>query len=382
MRRRITPFLCLAATWVVAGTAFAQDIGATGNGNWGDPSTWTTGTVPGTPNNVYIGSTYPAGAAATATVTLTAVASANSVYLGSSGSGTSGTLNLGNNYLEISSGLFIGSNGVYFGGTGVLQEGPSGWFTALSAYIYSGNALSFGASDAVGVLSLYGGSTATTAATGNVSSSVGVNEGSVLHLGADLSLGSLVIRDAGSMVDAHHFGISVAGQLLLDGTSPGGLINAGAMQVDSLLMANGSTLTLHGGDLINTSISLTGDSVLTVQQANGMGLTFNGTSTGSLSIDPSHLDLVFTSTGWDFRWPDPAGGGNWISTIDGLIGSGAIVLDLPAGYSYEVVDQGGYTSINGVAGAAVPEPSSLVLAAMAAAGIVVWRRWPRSRSRR
>ncbi len=51
-------------------------------------------------------------------------------------------------------------------------------------------------------------------------------------------------------------------------------------------------------------LSLTGGSTLTVQQTNGMGLTFAGSSASDLTIDPSTMNLVFTSTApnnWDFR---------------------------------------------------------------------------------
>jgi hypothetical protein len=72
MRSRITSLLCLVATWAVAGTASGQDTGAKSNGNWETATIWTGGAVPGSSNNVYIGSTHPTGAAATATVTLTA----------------------------------------------------------------------------------------------------------------------------------------------------------------------------------------------------------------------------------------------------------------------------------------------------------------------
>jgi hypothetical protein len=65
------------------------------------------------------------------------------------------------------------------------------------------------------------------------------------------------------------------------------------------------------------------------------------------------MDLIFDAAGWDFRWQDPAVGGNWISTIDGMILSGQIVVTAPDGYS--VVDQGGYTYIQSNA---VPEPAS------------------------
>ena len=120
-------------------------------------------------------------------------------------------------------------------------------------------------------------------------------------------------------------------------------------------------------------LSLTGGSTLTVQQTNGMGLTFAGSSASDLTIDPSTMNLVFTSTApnnWDFRWKDPATGGNWVGTIDSLIGS-QITLSLLPGETYQVGDSNGYTYIYGVAGQSVPEPSSLVLAGIATAGVAI-----------
>jgi hypothetical protein len=51
-----------------------------------------------------------------------------------------------------------------------------------------------------------------------------------------------------------------------------------------------------------------------------------------------------------------------------MIASGQIVVTAPQGY--QVFDQGGYTYI----GTSVPEPSTWILAACAAAGIMVARR--------
>ncbi|HVU87632.1 MAG TPA: PEP-CTERM sorting domain-containing protein [Pirellulales bacterium] len=55
-----------------------------------------------------------------------------------------------------------------------------------------------------------------------------------------------------------------------------------------------------------------------------------------------------------------AGGGNWVSTLNGMIASGQITLSLPQNGIYSVFDQGGYTYI----ATAVPEPESMMLAGM------------------
>lgn len=153
MRSIVKPIVFVSAAWVViAATAFAQDTGATSNGNWNDPTIWTGGVVPNSSNNVYIGSTYPSGTASTATVTLTASATAGSVTLGD-GSGTSGTLNLLGNTLAISGGLNLGS----FSGQGTLIEGD-GSFTSNNVFVQNGNFLAFGSNDGTAYLNLSGGS--------------------------------------------------------------------------------------------------------------------------------------------------------------------------------------------------------------------------------
>ena len=124
--------LLMAAAAMFMGTAaaFAQDTGTSTSGNWEDGAIWTSGTVPGSSNNVFIGSMYPAGSAATATVTLTTSESAGNVYLGYGNNGGTGTLDLGNNSLTIAGTLYIGQNG----GTGILQEGAGGSFTAQGCF--------------------------------------------------------------------------------------------------------------------------------------------------------------------------------------------------------------------------------------------------------
>src|SRR5262249_5151863 len=157
----------LLVVLLLVGTSLpAQNTGAKTNGNWEATSTWTTGTIPGSSNNVYIGSSVPpapTGTAATATVTLTANESANNVFLGA-GTGGTGTLNLGGNKLTVGTALNIGTTVA----TGVLNEG-GGSFTSGSVDVER-SSLTFGSADVTGSL-IVGqgdlGGTATTVATGN-----------------------------------------------------------------------------------------------------------------------------------------------------------------------------------------------------------------------
>ncbi len=497
MRKSIGSFLTLLAAMWAAGPVLAQDTGAVNpSGNWATASNWTGGTVPGASNNVYIGSTYPTGAASTATVTLTANESASNVYLGN-GSSTSGTLDLGGNTLKITNSLVIGQNS----GTGTLNEG-GGSFTATNAYVENGNSLTFGAKDAVGYLELDSKTTATTAALGNVTGGVGVFGGSTLNLGAALNLtGNLDVRDTGTVVNLNGNAVTANTILLgyyngsavtlnrggaggtltatnlevgntsfnllatdkvtnyyltnaqttlnsdvaylqldskstatttasgnvtggvgvfggstlnlgadlnltgnLDLRDTGTTLNAnghaitadtlyagnynssavtltdlGKVTLNDLFVNNGTSLTLHGGDVIGNQLTLSGNSILTVDQVGGTGLTLNGTSLSNLTIDPSQMDLVFTSTtpgSWDFRWKDPSST-NWISTLDTMIKDGQIVLS--GATTYSVVDQNGYTYIEGYTTQSVPEPSSIVLMCLAGAGMAAGAAWRRRR---
>ena len=239
MYRRIC--LALLGTAILSlGTASAlAQTGAKTSGNWNDPTIWTGGAVPGSGDLAFIGSTFPLGSASTATVTLTQNESADTVFLGYSNSGGLGTLNLGSNTLTIGGG---GLNLGVSGGSGQLLEGPGGSFSASSVSIYNGNTLSFGTGDTAAILFL-SGSTATTAATGNLTGNVSVTQGSTVNMGANMSLpttATLDVEDTGSIVHMNSYNIS-AGTIQLGvnsgaavtidrGTTPGSL-TANALEV-------------------------------------------------------------------------------------------------------------------------------------------------------
>ena len=295
------------------------------------------------------------------------------------------TLNMGGHSL-LTGTLYLG----YYGSSSVTLE-DRGTITAGTLNLGNAQAFTFGAADSVGFLNLNGGSSVTTAAVGNVIFGVNVNDGSTLTLGANLSTSFynngtsnyVNIQDSGSEFDAQGHAITTNNLYLgWNGTAPVNVINLGQVTLINLYVGNGTALTLHGGDVINSQIDLQNGSVLTVQQTNGIGLTLNGTSSSNLTIDPSSMDLVFTSTAldnWDFRWRDPSSTSNWISTIDSMIHDGQIVLSLLPGQSYQVADSGGYTYIYGIGGASVPEPSSIVLLCMGTLGAVVVTKWQRKR---
>jgi hypothetical protein len=216
---------------------------------------------------------------------------------------------------------------------------------------------------------LTGGSSITTTATGSITIDAEVLSGSSLTLGANLTNSQVNVQDAGSSLNANGYSINTGNFFVgSNGTSAVSVTNLGQVTANTLDLANGSMLTLHGGDTIINTINLSGGSVLTVDEANGIGLTFTGTPATSLSIDPSMMDLVFTEGGWAFRWQDPTTG-NWISTLESMIADHQIMLTLPAGETFQLSDSGGYTYISAVTAAAVPEPSSLVLALLALVGV-------------
>ncbi len=69
-----------------------------------------------------------------------------------------------------------------------------------------------------------------------------------------------------------------------------------------------------------------------------------------------------------------------MSTIDAMIASGQLVINLPTS-EYFVLDQGGYTYISTYI-STVPEPTSLVLACVGGAGIIAGMKWRRRRAAR
>ena len=251
-----------------------QDTGATKSGDWNKSTTWTGGSVPGSSNNVYIGSTYPSGGRCTATVTLTQSQSANNVYLGY-GSGADGTLKLEGHALTITNSLVIG----YDGGTGVLKE-DGGTFSAASAYVEHGNSLTFETNDVVSYLQLSGGSSATTAASGNVSNGADILSGSELTLKTDTTLsGSLNVQDSGSVLNMKGNSLSATSLYLgWNGTSAVSVDNRGALTLSNLYVGNGMTFNVTASDSVTTA-------------------NFGGGSNTTLHSDVVNLNLTGGSTG-------------------------------------------------------------------------------------
>jgi hypothetical protein len=234
----------------------------------------------------------------------------------------------------------------------------------------------------VSYLQLESGSTAATTAGGNVAGNVYVFSGSTLNLGANLNLsGVLDVRNANTVVNGNGFNVS-ATQFFAGWNDTGTVTvnNLGLLNVSSYFSDHNSTVAIHGG-VISSSINLNHSSILSVLQTNGLGLTLNGNTLGNLSIlNQSQMDLIFSGTGWDFRWADPAAG-NWVSTLNGMIASGEIAITVPQGDTYSVYDQAGYTYVAIVSG--VPEPTVLALGSLAAVGTGVgltWRRWRRRKA--
>jgi hypothetical protein len=258
---------------LVTGIARAGDYGAKTNGNWISSSTWTPAGVPSLNDNAYIGSTYPGGSAATATVSLTQDQQANAVLLGY-GTGTSGTLELGNSKLTANA-VYLGFNG----GTGIVTRGTGSF--DVGALRLSGSTLVMSASDKTrgslgdGLFLSYG-SSVTTAATGNVSNVVRVQSGSTLTLGADLYAGALTnsytieLSGADSTLDAQFHKIttedlSIGWEYVNNFRVPGShvvrFVNRGDLDVKSLFVANqGFDLTatdrVDGFGLSNGSTNL------------------------------------------------------------------------------------------------------------------------------
>jgi len=250
--------------------------------------------------------------------------------------------------------------GYYDGQPTTLNRGGS-TATLSAANIYVGNeTLGLIAGDSTQSLNLYSAANVTTAATGNVTASALVAQASTLTLGADMNLSTTMdVRD-GSTLNMNGYSLTAADLYIgYFDVLPAYLTDDGGLDVGSEYVGNGSDITMISGDTINDLLSITGNSTVVVDQTPGQvtGLTLNGNSLADLTIDPSSMDLIFSiqsDPNWIFRWEDPAGGGNWIDEIDSLIADGSINVTAPNGYS--VVDQNGYTYVEGGVSSVTPTP--------------------------
>ena len=206
-------------------------------------------------------------------------------------------------------------------------------------------------------LNLYNSTTATTTAAGNVTWLANIYSGSKLTLGADMNLSSnLNLQDDGSTLDMA--GHALTANTIYLGWNGGTttLLNNGKITAGYLYVGGANTPTLHPGDLVENNLYIYYSSALTVYQANGQlnGLTFNGIWPGSLGINnTSVLNLHLGQspfTHWIFRWKDPSSSGNWGDILTSLISAGRISISPSSGYY--MADQGGYTYIYGLPGAA------------------------------
>ena len=172
------------------------------------------------------------------------------------GTGTSGTLNLGNFNLTANN-LYLGFNG----GTGSISRG-TGSFNVGLLQLSSSN-LVMNANDRTEDLILRDGSSVTTAATANVTDGVRVWSGSTLTLGADLNAGALFdsytieVSGANSTLNAQGHKIT-APTLSIGWEYPGtqvpgshvvNFLNRGDLDVNELFVAN-QTLNLTATDRV------------------------------------------------------------------------------------------------------------------------------------
>ncbi|MGO9110076.1 MAG: autotransporter-associated beta strand repeat-containing protein, partial [Thermoguttaceae bacterium] len=178
---------------------------------------------------------------------------------------------------------------------------------------------------------------------------VSLDLSSSLTLGAPMTLsGNLDLERSSTLNMAGHPLSAGTFYLGWNDNQPVSVVNPGPLTANNLNDSSGGTVTLFApGSTVNSAVTVENNSVLTFQQPSGQftGLTFNGSSSGDLSIDnTSVLRFSGSNSGqsWLFRWPDPLGG-SWVNTITGSIAAGQIAVSSTAGYS--VFNLEGYTYI-------------------------------------
>ena len=313
---------------------------------------------------------------------------------------TGSTLDMGGHRLSAANYIYLGQNG---GVTTLANRGPlvtpslyvanepfslsfSDSVTNLYLSRVSGSTLG---NNSVSYLQLSNSSLLTTTATNNVTGAIDANSGSKLSMGTNLVLSSSISpRDTGSTLDMRGNELTAADVYFGWNGGAVSITNPGPIATGNLYVANRSMVSLPAnGDDIAGQLTVSNSAVLTLLQEGAMtGLSLDGDSPDSLSLTGADaLDLEFEGQqGWIFRWQDDTNGGNWTSTLAGLINGGQIMVHAPSGY--EIYDQSGYTYI-----AAVPEPRARWRCCLAAAssgfrtsadGLECIRQYVLARSRR
>ena len=120
--------------------------------------------------------------------------------------------------------------------------------------------------------------------------------GSRLTLGADMTLTSWIgLQDTGSILDMAGHSLQADQFYFGWGGGTPKLLNSGNISVNNLYVGNGNALTLHPGDSIGTSVTLSNASVLTVVGSAAQTTVLNTTAGVDLQNDWSKL--VFDYTG-------------------------------------------------------------------------------------
>jgi hypothetical protein len=284
--------------------------------------------------------------------------SANNIYIGRFN--TSGQI-LNRGTITAAAGLFVDRSNFNFNASD----------SASTLGASNGAIVNLNAATALNNIQIQSGGQVTTAAAGNVSQGVLIQDASSqLTLGANMTLSQdLDIRGTGASpgtVDAAGHDITANNMFIGRFGTAGQLLNDGAVTVNSDLSIDSSTVTLHGGnDQVKGNLQLDLASSLTIQQAIGglTGLTLGGSSLSILDTSVLHLDFdssVVPGLDWVFRWANP-GSGDRVAAIDGLISSGLITVSGNP-LAYNVFNGGdGYTYVGY---SAAPEPSTVALFGM------------------
>jgi hypothetical protein len=233
-----------------------------------------------------------------------------------------------------------------------------------------GYAFTFGPADTAGGLFVAGpGSSATTAAVGNVRTSLFVSEGSVT-LGAPLSLvvGDTINVQDGGVVNAQRNPITgMAVYVGYYGSASGSQVqNAGAVTTNSLRLGHQSQVRLVAGGSAVGVLSIAENSTLTVDRAGGdtAALTITDSSATAFNVEAGSklaFELDGRSQAVVLKWANPAGS-NHVSQLNALIAADKIHFTLTNGATYLISTDANYTYLV----QPVPEPGTVLAAGFAA----------------